>query len=69
MGRSGAAGIYESVCDAMSCELQLQHWGGGGCPWPVCPLWAEDEVVVGAGVASPGGGGIVLGVGVCVWAG
>ena len=31
--------------------------------------WAEDEVVVGAGVAGVGGGGIVLGVGVCVWAG
>ena len=31
--------------------------------------WAVDEVVVGARVAGIGGGGVVLGVGVCVGAG
>ena len=35
----------------------------------VCGLWAEDEIVVRAGVAAPGRGGIILGVRVCVWAG
>lgn len=34
----------------------------------VFDLWTEDEVVVGAGVAAPGGGCVILGVRVCVWA-
>ncbi len=39
----------------------------GGASWvQVTILWAEDKVVVGAGVASVCGGGIVLGVGVCI---
>ena len=52
---AGLFGVHLEVCGLR----QLRQSG----------LWAVNEVVVGAGVAGIGGGGVVLGVGVCIRAG